>query len=81
MKLNTTINYLGWACGIFGALMVLAGVIGFLTGGGFLGVKYYFNFFFYSMPFILLGIFFIAGTKTCCCCKDDNCSKEEGKGK
>jgi hypothetical protein len=73
MKLNTVINYLGWASGSFAALMMLAGVIGFLTGGEFLGVRYYFNFFFYSMPFMLLGIFLIVATKSCCC-KDDKCS-------
>jgi len=71
MKLTTIVNYLGWASGIFGALLMLAGVIGFLTGGEFLGVKYFFNFFFYSMPFILLGIFFVVATNSCCChCHD-----------
>jgi hypothetical protein len=82
MKLTKIVNYLGWASGIFGGLMMLAGVVGFLSGGEFLGVKYYIHFFFFSMPFILLGIFFLVGTRSCCCCcKDDKCCSEEGKEK
>ena len=81
MKLNTIVNYLGWASGIFAALMMLCGVIVFLTGGEFLGVKYYFNFFFYSIPFMLFGIFLLIGTRCCCCCKDDKCCNDEVKDK
>jgi len=80
MKLSKVVKYLGWASGLFGGLLMLCGVIGFFTGNEFLGVKYYFNFFFYSMPFILLGIFLLSGTRgCCCCCKDDNCCTDEGK--
>ncbi len=81
MKLNRIVNYLGWASGLFAGLMMLGGVIGFLTGGEFLGVKYYFNFFFYSIPFMLFGIFLLIGTRCCCCCKDDKCCSDEGKDK
>ena len=65
MKISTILNYLGWASGLFGGLMMLAGIIGFLTGGEFLGVRYYFNFFFYSMPFIFFGIFLLVGSISC----------------
>jgi hypothetical protein len=71
MKLNTVINYLGWASGAFAALMMFAGVIGFFIGGEFLGVRYYFNFFFYSMPFMLLGIFLIVASISCGSCKEE----------
>jgi hypothetical protein len=80
MKISKIVNYLGWASGIFGGILMLCGVIGFLTGAEFLGVKNYFNFFFISMCFILLGIFFLVGTQCCCCCcKDDKCCNDEGK--
>jgi hypothetical protein len=63
MKPQTIFTYLGWASGLFGALLILGGIIDFFVGGGFLGVKYYFNFFFYSIPFMLLGIFFLVGAE------------------
>ena len=74
MKLSTVINYLGWASGLFGGLLMLAGVIDFFIGGGFLGVKYFYNFLLTSIPFILFGIFLLVATRECCCC-----CKEEGK--
>jgi len=79
MKLNTILNYLGWASGIFGALLMLVGVIGFFTGTEFLGIKNFYNSFFIANSFIFLGIFLLIGTKCCCCCKDDNCCTDEGK--
>ena len=79
MKLSKIMCYLGWESGFIGGLMMLACVIGFLTGGEFLGVRYYFNFFFYSIPFMLMGIFLIVATKTCCCCTDEKCCTEEEK--
>ena len=79
MKLTTLINYLGWASGIFGALLMLAGVIDFLIGGGFLSVKYYYNYFFVANSFLFLGIFCLVGTRCFCCCKDDQCCKEDKK--
>jgi hypothetical protein len=80
MKLNTILNYAGWASGIFGGIMLLCGVIGFFTGNEFLGVRYYYNFFFYGNSFIFFGIFLLIGTKCCCCCcKDDKYSSEEKK--
>ena len=83
MKLSAIINYLGWASGIFGALLILGGVIGFFTGNEFLGVRNFFNFFFISTSFLLLGIFLMLGTRCfcCCCCKDDKCCKEDEKEK
>jgi hypothetical protein len=83
MKLNTIINYLGWASGIFGGLLMLGGVIGFFTGNEFIGVRNFFNFFFIANSFIILGIFLLVGTRCfcCCCCKDDECCTEEKKEK
>jgi len=83
MKLFTIINYLGWASGIFGALLMLGGVIGFFTGTEFLGVNSFYNFFWIANSFLFLGIFLMMGSRCCCCCngKDDNCCKEEGKDK
>jgi len=76
MKFNTFVNYLGWASGIFGGLLMLGGVIGFFTGTEFLGVRYYQNYFFTSNSFIILGIFLLVGTRYCCC-KDDECCKDK----
>lgn len=82
MKLTTIIYYLGWASGLFGALLMLCGIIGYFTGNEFLGVRNFYNFFFIAICFVLLGIFFIVGTRSCCCCcKDDKCCTEEGKEK
>jgi hypothetical protein len=81
MKLSKIINYLGWASGIFGGLLMLCGVIGFFTGNEFLGVRNFYNYFFIAICFVLLGIFFLIGTKCCCCCNDDKCCTDEGKGK
>ena len=76
MKVNTIINYAGWASGIFGALLMLAGVIGFLTGTEFLGVKNYYNYFFMANSFLFLGIFILLGTRCFCCeCKDEGKEK------
>lgn len=80
MKLYDVISYLGYLSGLFGGLLMLAGVIGFLTGTEFLGVKYYFNFFFYANSFLLFGIFIILGTRQFCHCNshhDECCSKDE----
>lgn len=81
MKITTIVHYLGWASGIFGALLMLAGVIGFLIGGEFLGVRNFYNYFFISISFVLLGIFFLIGSHVCCCCHDDKCCTEDGKEK
>lgn len=63
------ITYLGWASGGFGAILMLLGIIGFLTGGEFLGVRYFINWFYFANSFLFLGIFFlVAGWK--CCCSD-----------
>jgi multisubunit Na+/H+ antiporter MnhG subunit len=80
MKLNTIMNYLGWASGIFGALLMLLGVIGFFTGSELLGVKNFYNSFFIANSFLFLGIFLLIGTRCCCCCcKDDKCCTEGEK--
>ena len=81
MKFCTIVNYLGWASGIFGGLLMLCGVIGFLTGTEFLGVKYFQNFFYLSNSFIFFGIFLLIGTRHFCCCKDEECCKDEKKEK
>lgn len=75
MKITVIINYLGWASGIFGALLMLCGVIGFLTGTAFLGVERWFNFFFIANSFLVLGIFLLLGTRCFCCCKDEEKAK------
>jgi hypothetical protein len=71
MKINTIVNYLGWASGIFGALLMLCGVIGFFTGTGFLGVRNFYNYFFIANSFIFLGIFLVVATRCFCCCEDE----------
>lgn len=73
MKINTIINYLGWASGLFGALLMLGGVIGFFIGTGFLGVRNFYNYFYIANSFIFLGIFLVVATRSSCCCKDDEC--------
>lgn len=77
MKLNKIINYLGWISGIFGALLMLSGVIGFLTGTEFMGVRNYYNFFFMANSFLFLGIFLLTGAHLCHHCKDDKCCEEK----
>jgi cytochrome bd-type quinol oxidase subunit 1 len=74
MKLCTIVNYLGWASGIFGALLMLAGVIGFFIGKEFLGVANFYNYFFIANSFLFLGIFILVGTRCFCCC---TCNSEE----
>jgi len=81
MRITTIINYLGWASGIFGALLMLGGVIGFLTGTEFLSVSNFYNFFWIANSFLFLGIFLMLGTRCCCCCKDEECCKDEKKEK
>ncbi len=79
MKLTSIVRYFGWASGIFGALLMLAGTIGYFIGDEFLGVRSFYNYFFIANSFIVLGIFCIVATRTCCCCKDDSCCNEEKK--
>ena len=82
MKLTSIIRYAGWASGAFGALLMLAGIIGFFIGGEFLGVRNFYNYFFIANSFIFLGIFLVVVTGCCCCChKDDEqcCSEDEKK--
>lgn len=71
MKIKTLVIYAGWACGILGALLMLAGVIGYFTNGEFLSVRNYFNFFFLADSFIILGIFCVLAGRCRCGCKDD----------
>lgn len=73
MKMNKIINYLGWASGIFGALLMLGGVIGFLTGTPILNVRNFYNFFFMANSFLFLGIFLLTGAHLCHHCKDEKC--------
>ncbi len=75
MKFCKFINYVGWASGIFGGLLMLCGTIGYLTGTGFLSVRNFYNYFFIAIDFLLLGIFILLGTRCFGChCKDE---KEE----
>jgi hypothetical protein len=65
------INYLGWASGIFGGLLMLAGVIGFFVGGEFLGVRNFYNWFYIADSFIFFGIFLVVATRDFCNCKKE----------
>ena len=60
---------------------MLAGVIGFLIGGEFLNVANFFNYFFVSIPFLVLGIFCLVGTRIFCHCNcdDDGCCSDKEK--
>ena len=60
--------YLGWASGLFGGLLMLAGVIGFFVNGEFLGVKYFQNWFWLANSFIFFGIFLLVATRDFCTC-------------
>lgn len=72
MKLSKLINYLGWASGIFGGVLVLCGIIGFFSGTEFLGVRNFYNWFYIANSFIFLGIFLVVATRECCCsCSDE----------
>lgn len=71
MKINTIVNYLGWVSGIFGALLMLCGVIGYFTGKEFLGVSNFYNYFYIANSFIFLGIFLVVATRCFCCCGDE----------
>lgn len=66
MKIHHICKYLGLLSGGFGGLLMLAGIIGFLSGE-FLGVKYYYNFFLFAKYFIFFGIF---GMVVYIACKD-----------
>jgi hypothetical protein len=79
MSFCKIIKYLGWASGAFGGLLMLAGVIGFISGGEFLGVKNYWNYFYISTSFLLLGIFLVIATHCCCCCTCEEEKQEEKK--
>jgi hypothetical protein len=80
MKLYDVINYIGYLSGIFGGLLMLAGIIGFFTGSPFLGVANFYNYFFMANSFLFLGVFILVGTRrfcTCNCHDDECCSHEE----
>jgi hypothetical protein len=62
------ISFLGWASGLFGGLLMLAGVIGFFIQGEFLGVRNFYNWFFIANSFIFFGIFLIVATREFCKC-------------
>ncbi len=47
---------IGWISGALGALFILAGILGFLTGK-FLGVNNFYNWFYFANSFILFGVF------------------------
>jgi hypothetical protein len=69
------ICYLGWASGLFGGLLMLAGVIGFFVKSEFLGVENFYNWFYIANSFIFLGIFLVVATREFC-----QCTKEGEKG-
>jgi len=57
------IQYMGWISGIFGGILMLGGVIGFLIGGEFFGVRNFYNWFFIANSFIFFGIFLLIAAK------------------
>ena len=65
------IQFLGWASGLFGGLLMLGGVIGFLLGGEFLGVRNFYNWFYIANSFIFLGIFLVLVTREFCQCRKE----------
>jgi hypothetical protein len=66
------ISFLGWASGLFGGLLMLAGVIGFFVQGEFLTVRNFYNWFYIANSFLFFGIFLIVATRKFC-----NCSSKE----
>lgn len=50
------LKYVSWAGGIVGALLILAGCIGYLAGGVFLGVKHPINYFHVANSILLLAV-------------------------
>ncbi len=56
MKLSGFATLIGWISGVIGALFILAGALGFLTGK-FLGVSNFYNWFYFANSFILFGVF------------------------
>ncbi len=68
MKFKDLIYYLGWAAGLFGAILMLCGVIGFFMGGNFLMVRNFFNWFFIANSFLFLGIFLLVASHILSCC-------------
>ena len=66
MKLHLGFKFIGMIVGVFGAIMILLGIVGFFAGEIFT-VQKYSNFLWYSIPFLLLGIF---GMVVHIACKD-----------
>lgn len=65
MKLHVMFRYLGILSGIFGLLLMIGGVIGYFTGGNFLGVRHHFNWFYIANTFLFLGMFMILVYMSC----------------
>lgn len=66
MKLHLFFKFAGMIAGLFGAIMILLGIIGFFAGEIF-SVQNYSNFLWYSVPFLMFGIF---GMVVHIACKD-----------
>jgi preprotein translocase subunit SecD len=56
MKLHQIFRIAGLISGLIGAILIICGVIGFLTGE-FLGVIRFSNFFWYANTFLMFAIF------------------------
>lgn len=56
MKLNLFFKYSGLISGIFGALLIILGIIGFFAGTVF-SVQRYWSYLWASIPFLMYGIF------------------------
>jgi hypothetical protein len=57
MNFPYILRLLGMGSGFLGLLLIIGGVIGYMVGGEFLGVRNYYNWFYISNSFLFLGIF------------------------
>jgi putative Mn2+ efflux pump MntP len=66
MKVHLFFKFAGMIAGVFGAIMIVLGIVGFFAGTVF-SVQHYSNFLWFSIPFLLFGIF---GMLVYIACKD-----------
>ena len=66
MNLKKIVYWIGWISGIFGAVLMLGGVIGYFIHGEFLHVRNYYNWFYIANSFLFLGIFCIVVSRLGC---------------
>ena len=59
MKIPDLFRNLGILSGFIGLVLMASGVLGFFLDTEFLGVRYFYNWFYIANSFIFLGIFLI----------------------